>query len=133
MAQIFDYLSQGGLPATLLFLQVGIVTALGLTLVALVVRRLRRASHDTPDRHWPNLDEEAWLHEVLAERHAQHDAELVDENRSLRERIRFLEAKNLELEILGEQLDGLAALKADNERLREKIQELEAKLGKQSA
>lgn len=121
MLTLLKTLDHGGVATTVLFVQLGIVVALGGALLWLVVRRLRKPPLDAT----APFDQDAWLHEVLAERQDQGDA-VREENRSLREKIRFLEAKVLEFEILNQQMGSLPTLKHDNEKLKSEIRALRA-------
>lgn len=120
-----------GAYAFILIFQIVVVTLLFLTLLALVIRRLRRSQVDEESAvgEGSYLDANAVaelgaLKEKIAS--LQSDPEGVkaihDENKTLSEKIRFLESKLLEYEILQEEIGTLSALKIENEKLRSELQ-----------
>ena len=134
MAALWKNLLVGEAPVVALFVLLGIVVGLCFALLTLVVRRVRHGTAEAPE-----LDEEAWLHDVISERAQQLAVEQVttdpnpaiaEENRSLKERIRFLEAKVLEYQILQEQMGSLPALRRENGDLKAELERLRTELGR---
>ncbi len=128
MATLFELLQ--GSYAYLLITQIVIVTGLFLGLLWLVVQRARRGSMPLPDGTLApsagspvDLTELLQLREKLAQLEADNNKNrvLADENKTLREKVRYLESKLLEYEILQEEIGTLSALKLENEKLKEEI------------
>lgn len=120
--------------AYLLIFQILLVTALFLSFLWLVAQRIRRSAGSlialstenaalTPPKTAGEMSELNELKGRLSALQAENDKHRAasDENKSLREKIRYLESKLLEYEILQEEIGTLSALKLENEKLKEEI------------
>ncbi len=134
--ELFLRLIQGSY-AYLLVFQILVVTGLVLTLISLIVRRTREAhalagggvstdSHAISASAPMMVVDDGKIQELEAKL-----AALEDENgkfkassadaKTLREKVKYLESKLLEYEILQEEIGTLSALKVENEQLRKEL------------
>jgi len=129
---IFESVLHGNYGA-LLITQVLVVSGLMLALLWIVVRRTRESYADMPtiavdvaaDLELAKVQkkelEELQLKIVALEESKVSTDALGDENRVLNEKLRYLESKLLEYEILQEEIGTLSMLKEENEHLRRQI------------
>lgn len=119
-----------GAYAFILIFQIVVVTVLFLTLLGLVVRRLRtvQAQEEIAEGIVSTIDPATLadleaLREKINALQAENEASraLGDENKTLIEKVRYLESKLLEYEILQEEIGTLSALKIENEKLKSEL------------
>jgi len=134
--EIFLRLIQGTY-AYLLVFQILVVTGLVLALISLVVRRTREAHALASPESASNQN---YVQTVVVDDGRVKDLEaklglLEDENsklkasggdtKSLKEKVKYLESKLLEYEILQEEIGTLSALKVENEQLKQQLVQAE--------
>jgi hypothetical protein len=131
--EIFVHLLQGSYAYFLIF-QILLISALFLVLIGLIVHRTKEAAlwegqpAESPTASLPlpaTTTSEgataATAPEGGAEAPAAETGASPEENKALAEKVRFLESKLLEYEILQEEIGTLSALKLENEHLRKKL------------
>lgn len=120
--------------AYLLVFQIVIVTVLLLFLLWLIARRLREvpapepAGVAVPDESMIRLSrEQATKIEALENQVAELDkggatlVQAAEKNKALEDKVRYLEQKLLEYEILQEEISSLSLLKVENEKLKAQV------------
>lgn len=132
MTTFFDLLQSNF--AYLLIAQIILVTLLFLGMLAVSIRRLKNGGNlasDGAEVGGGGADMAEFL--ALQEKLAQFEIEisrgklLADENKLLREKVRYLESKLLEYEILQEEIGTLSALKLENENLKQELNGIQKK------
>jgi hypothetical protein len=132
--------------AYLLTVQIIIVTGLFMVLLALIVRRIRLAAETKVAQSQPSAPVQAATEQLAntIEQSVQAVAAIQEKvtsleqappptestpapegNRNLEEKVRYLDSKLLEYEILQEEISSLSALKIENEQLKSKLKEFE--------
>ncbi|MBI3294005.1 MAG: hypothetical protein HYZ71_04670 [Deltaproteobacteria bacterium] len=123
--------------AYLLIFEILLVAGLSLIALSLLVRRIKGRSQPEETAPGVSLDEVNTLREQIrslettkaelekakseAPDAPETDAKLVEVNRTLTDKVKYLEAKLLEYEILQEEIGSLSTLKVENEKLRETL------------
>ncbi len=143
MEQITNIL-QGGY-AYLLIFQILVVSSLFVMLMVMIIRRIRMEAADGPAlgampailNTATGISQEEYdaLKAQLAalEEDRKNLERLRADNTSLLEKIKFLEGKLLEYEILQEEIGSLSNLKVENEKLKKELLGLQKDIGKTGA
>ena len=123
----------------LLVFQIAVVTVLLLTLILLIARRIRYAEVAATPEHRENVASEAALQiseeqmkeiEALREKISEMERDNADvvqikeKNKAYAEKVKYLEQRLLEYEILQEEIGTLSHLKTENENLKKRIQNM---------
>ncbi len=130
--------------AYLLIFQILLVASLALVALSLIVRRLKFSLAGAGEIPTASLAEVAEVRSQMEGFRIERDAliekisglesskdeaatagPLAEQNRGLNEKVKFLESKLLEYEILQEEIGALSVIKVENEKLKKRVYELE--------
>jgi hypothetical protein len=127
-----------GAYAYILVLQIIAVSGLFLSLLWLLVQRIKESPRESLPGVTAVPTAQVTAPELVAAAGAvsidqEANQELLTENQNLNDKLKYLESKLLEYEILQEEIGTLSSLKIENEQLKSKLMELESNLTPASA